>query len=90
MQLSNDALSNHEVTICMKGGAVLGPFHAVWSKESTSDVRELSKEYELFLQGNAQTRYKYHLHDTYSNSVHSLIVRFEEVAAIYDNVKLRS
>lgn len=45
MQIPDNALTNHEVTIC--------------------------------------------LHDTYTNSVHCLILKFEDVTGIYDNVKLR-
>ncbi|MFD2231094.1 hypothetical protein [Alkalimarinus sediminis] len=90
MQLSEDALTNHEVTICLKGGAVLGPFNAAWSKESSGDVRALSREYDEYLMGQDQSRFKFHLHDTYTNAVHTLILRFENVTAIYDHVKLRS
>ena len=89
MQIPQDGLTNHEVTICLLGGAVLGPFHATWSKESTSDVRELSKDYEAYLKGEPQRRFRYHLHDTFSNSAHCVIIRFENLAGIYDNVKLR-
>ena len=89
MQIPENALTNHEVTICLQGGAVLGPYHATWSKDSASDVRELSKDYEAYLKGEPQKRYKYHLHDTYTNSVHCLIIKFEDVTGIYDNVKLR-
>ncbi len=90
MQLSDDALTNHEVTICLQGGAVLGPFNATWSKESNnSDVRELSREYDNYLRGDSQKRFKFHLHDTYTNTVHTVILRFENVSAIYDHVKLR-
>ncbi|WP_250655252.1 hypothetical protein [Alkalimarinus coralli] len=89
MQLSDDALTNHEVTVCLKGGAVLGPFNAAWSKEHSGDVRALSREFDEFLNGGQQSRFKFHLHDTYSNSVHTLILRFENVMAIYDHVKLR-
>ena len=69
---------------------MLGPYHATWSQESASDVRELSKDYESFLKGEPQKRFKYHLHDTYTNSVHCLIIRFEDVTGVYDNVKLRA
>ncbi len=89
MQLSDDALTNHEVTVCLRGGAVLGPFNAAWSKESSSDVRALSREYDCFLKGEKQKRYKFHLHDTYTNTVHTLLLQFENVTAIYDHVKLR-
>ncbi|MDX1693967.1 MAG: hypothetical protein R3208_09390 [Ketobacteraceae bacterium] len=89
MQIPENGLTNHEVTICLQGGAILGPYHATWSKDSSSDVRELSKDYESFLKGESQKRFKYHLHDTYTNSVHCLILKFEDVTGIYDNVKLR-
>jgi hypothetical protein len=56
-------LTNHEITICLAGGAILGPFRATWSREITSDVRELTKDYDAFLQGTKQARFKYHLHD---------------------------
>ena len=56
-------LTNHEITIALMGGAVLGPFRATWSTEIVSDVRELSRDYDAFLQGAEQTRFKYHLHD---------------------------
>ncbi|MCP5209421.1 MAG: hypothetical protein H6998_00680 [Hahellaceae bacterium] len=90
MQIAEDALTNHEVTVCLKGGAVLGPFHATWSKETSGDVRELSRDFEQYLQGKAQSRFKYHLHDTYANSVHCLILKFDDVTGIYDHVKLRA
>ena len=89
MQLSEDALTNHEVTICLRGGAVLGPFNAAWSKENSGDVRALSREFDENLRGDTQSRFKFHLHDTYTNAVHTLILRFENVTAIYDHVKLR-
>lgn len=89
MQIPSDGLTNHEVTICLRGGAVLGPYHATWSKESASDVRELSIDFEHFLKGEPQQRFKYHLHDTYTNAVHCLTLRFEDVTGIYDNVKIR-
>ena len=81
-------LTNHEVTIALQGGAVLGPFRATWSKEIVSDVRELSRDYDAFLQGEAQARFKYHLHDPDKNVSHSLILDFEDVTAIYDRVEL--
>ncbi len=83
-------LTNHEITICLDGGAILGPFRATWSKDTTSDVRELSKDYDAYLQGQGQTRFKYHLHDPDKRVSHSLIVRFEHVTAIYDRVGLKS
>jgi hypothetical protein len=86
---NDDALTNHEITICLAGGATLGPFRATWTKETTSDVRELSKDYDAYLQGNKQTRYKYHLHDPDKHVSHTLIVRFEHVTAIYDRVALK-
>lgn len=90
MQIAEDALTNHEVTICLRGGAVLGPFRAIWSKETSGDVRALSRDFERFLQGHEQTKFKYHLHDTYANTSHCLILKFDDVTGIYDNVKLRS
>lgn len=83
-------LTNHEITICLDGGAILGPFKATWSREITSDVRELSKDYDAYLQGQGQTRFKYHLHDPDKRVSHSLIVKFDHVTAIYDRVALKS
>ena len=81
-------LTNHEVTIALQGGAVLGPFRATWSREIVSDVRELSRDYDAFLQGEGQARFKYHLHDPEKNVSHSLILDFKDVTAIYDRVEL--
>ena len=81
-------LTNHEITIALDGGAVLGPFRATWSTEIVSDVRELSRDYDAFLQGRAQKRYKYHLHDPGKRVSHSLIIDFKHVTAIYDRVEL--
>ena len=84
-------LTNHEITIALAGGAVLGPFRATWSTEIVSDVRELTKDYDAFLQGQPQNRYKYHLHDSDNPQrpiSHSLILNFEHVTAIYDRVLL--
>ena len=86
----DQGLTNHEITICLDGGAILGPFKATWSREITSDVRELSKDYDAYLQGQGQTRFKYHLHDPDKRVSHSLIVKFEHVTAIYDRVALKS
>jgi len=83
-----EGLTNHEITICLKGGAILGPFKATWSKEIVSDVRELSKDYDAFLQGQDQQRFKYHLHDQDRRLSHSLIINFAEITAIYDKVEL--
>ncbi len=83
-----DELTNHEVTICLEGGAVLGPFRATWSKDKPTDVRDLSKEYEAFLQGGAQKRFKFHLHDSVTRAAHTLIIKFDQVTAIYDHVAL--
>ena len=58
MTVPENGLTNHEVTICLAGGAVLGPFNATWSKDSGGDVRELVREYDAFLQGEKQHRYK--------------------------------
>ncbi len=89
--MSDDkGLTNHEITICMEGGAVLGPFKATWSTDIVSDVRELSKDYDAFLQGHKQTRYKYHLHDQEKNVSHSLIVDFSRVTILYDRVDLKT
>ncbi|MDX5300138.1 MAG: hypothetical protein LPK85_14445 [Gammaproteobacteria bacterium] len=90
MQLPDDALTNHEVTICLDGGAVLGPFHASWSAEQASDIRDLLREYDQFLQGEPQRRYRFHLHDTYTNAVHTLVLDFDHVTGIYDHVRLRA
>lgn len=87
---TDEALTNHEITVCLAGGAILGPFRATWTKETTSDVRELSKDYDAFLQGQKQARYKYHLHDPDKHVSHTLIVRFEHVTAIYDRVALKA
>ena len=81
-------LTNHEITIALAGGALLGPFRATWSTEILSDVRELTKDYDAFLQGQEQTRFKYHLHDPSSHVSHSLIINFNHVTAIYDHVEL--
>lgn len=82
-------LTNHEITICLDGGAVLGPFRATWSTDIISDVRELTKEYDAFLQGTAQKRFKFHLHDQKKRLSHSVIVNFARVTAIYDRVELQ-
>jgi len=81
-------LTNHEITICLAGGATLGPFRATWSQEMVSDVRELSRDYDNFLQGGTQKRFKYHLHDPEKRVSHSLIINFKKVTAIYDQVQL--
>lgn len=86
--MSEQILSNHEVTIFLCGGGVLGPFRVSWNKDSPSDVRELSLEYDAFLQGERQTRFKFHLHDSYTKTAHSLILDFKSVDAIYDQVIL--
>ena len=82
-------LTNHEITICLAGGAILGPFRATWSREITSDVRELTKDYDAFLQGTKQTRFKYHLHDQDKRISHTLILNFVQVTGIYDRVALK-
>lgn len=88
--MSNDReLNNHEITIALEGGAILGPFKATWSTETISDVRELTKDYDAYLNGKQQTRFKYHLHDRELSISHSLVISFEHVTAIYDRVKLR-
>ena len=81
-------LTNHEITIALEGGAMLGPFRATWSTEIVSDVRELTKDYDAFLQGGEQTRFKYHLHDPSQHVSHSLLLDFRHVTAIYDRVVL--
>lgn len=83
-------LTNHEITIALRGGAVLGPFRATWSTEIVSDVRELSRDYDAFLQGAEQTRFKYHLHDPGKHVSHSLIIDFKHVTAVYDRVELHA
>ena len=85
----SDSLTNHEITICLAGGAVLGPFKATWSKDIVSDVRELSKDYDAFMQSGRQERFKYHLHDQEKRVSHSLILNFQDVTAIYDRVELK-
>ncbi|MGF2734096.1 hypothetical protein DET50_102184 [Marinobacter pelagius] len=90
MSNSDTGLTNHEVTICLDGGAVLGPFNATWTKNEGGDVRELVREYDAFLQGEKQQRFKFHLHDTYTNTVHTLILNFGQVTGICDHVRLRS
>lgn len=81
-------LTNHEITIALEGGAVLGPFRGTWSTEIVSDVRELSRDYDAFLQSGEQRRFKYHLHDPAKRVSHSLIIDFKRVTAIYDRVAL--
>lgn len=85
---NNEGLTNHEITICLRGGAVLGPFKGTWSKEMVSDVRELTKDFDAHLQGDKQKRFKYHLHDQDQRIAHTLIVDFDQVTAIYDKVEL--
>ena len=82
-------LTNHEITVCLQGGAILGPFKATWSTDIVSDVRELSRDYDAFMQGEKQLRFKYHLHDPDKHVSHSLIINFEQVTAIYDKVDLQ-
>ena len=83
-------LTNHEITICLEGGAMLGPFKATWSSEIISDVRELSKDYDAYMRGDKQKRFKYHLHDPEKKVSHSLIIDFSRVTAIYDRVNLHT
>ena len=85
---STKELTNHEITIALLGGAVLGPFRATWSTKIKSDVRELTRDYDAYLNGEKQTRFKYHLHDYAQNLSHSLVIRFENITAIYDRVEL--
>ena len=84
----SEDLTNHEVTICLVGGAVLGPFRATWNEDRPSDIRELSIEYEDFLHGKPQKRFRYHLHDSSHKIAHSITVKFDQVTAIYDQVTL--
>lgn len=90
MNHHEQGLTNHEVTICLVGGAVLGPYNATWSQDEGGDVRELVREYDGFLQGEKQRRFKFHLHDTYTQTVHTLILDFGQVTGICDHVRLRS
>ena len=83
-----EGLTNHEITICLEGGAILGPFKATWSTEIVSDVRELTKEYDAFLKGDKQKRFTDHLHDQERHLSHSLIIDFSRITAIYDRVEL--
>lgn len=87
---SDRVLTNHEITITLEGGATLGPFKATWSTEIVSDVRELTKDYDAFLNGQKQTRFKYHLHDPDLDISHSLVISFQRVTAIYDRVQLHT
>ena len=84
----SESLTNHEITICLNGGAMLGPFKATWSRDIVSDVRELTKDYDAFMQTGEQKRFKYHLHDQERRVSHSLILHFKDVTAIYDRVEL--
>lgn len=88
MPSNTQVLTNHTVTIAFKGGAVLGPFKGAWNKDQPGDVRELSREYDAYLQGESQVHYKFHLHDIAANQAHTLILHFDNVAAIYDQVDL--
>lgn len=90
MPNNDNALTNHEVTICLAGGAMLGPFNATWSRDSGGDVRELVRDYDAYLQGQAQKRYKFHLHDKYTNTVHTVILDFSQITGISDHVRLRN
>ena len=81
-------LTNHEITIALDGGAILGPFKATWSTEILSDVRELSRDYDAFLQGGKQTRFKYHLHDPEKHVSHSLIINFKNVKSKVINLNV--
>jgi hypothetical protein len=88
MSGSDIGLTNHDITVCLQGGAILGPFKATWSKDIVSDVRELTRDYDAFMQGAKQRRFKYHLHDQEQHVSHSLILDFTQVTAIYDKVDL--
>ncbi len=85
---ADKGLTNHEITIALTGGAVLGPFRATWSTDTVGDVRELAKDYDAYLQGAEQKHFKYHLHDPDKHVSHSLLVNFNHVTAIYDRVVL--
>jgi len=86
---TDEKLTNHEITICLAGGAVLGPFKATWSRDTLSDVRQLAKDFDAWLQGGKQTRFKYHLHDPHQSVSHTLILNFTQITAIYDHVDLK-
>ena len=88
MSDDDKGLTNHEITVCLQGGAILGPFKASWSTDIVSDVRELTRDYDAFMKGNKQKRFKYHLHDQSQHVSHSLIINFDQVTAIYDKVDL--
>ncbi|MFW6093553.1 MAG: hypothetical protein ACODAC_06215 [Pseudomonadota bacterium] len=88
MANEDKGLTNHTITICLQGGAVLGPYRATWSKDLVSDVRELVREYDAFLKGDEQKRYKYHFHDQAEHVSHTVVVDFKQVTAIYDKVAL--
>jgi hypothetical protein len=88
MSDEDTGLTNHEITVCLQGGAILGPFKATWSTDIVSDVRELTRDYDAFMQGDKQKRFKYHLHDQDQHVSHSLILDFNQVTAIYDKVDL--
>jgi hypothetical protein len=87
-RMSRDDLTNHEVIICLEGGAMLGPFKATWSKDKPGDVREFTIEYDKFLHGEPQKRFKFHFHDNHNHTAHSVIVNFQRVTGIYDQVSL--
>ena len=40
------------------------------------------------MQGAEQKRFKYHLHDQERRLSHTLILRFEQITALYDRVEL--
>jgi len=82
--------NNHEITIYLKGGSVLGPFHVFWDDESESDARDLIKDFDHFLQGEKQVRHKYHLHDSVKRVAHTIFVSFGQIEAIYDQVSLNN
>jgi hypothetical protein len=88
MHLDEHTLTNHQITLCLAGGAVLGPFNATWSKDRGGDARELVKEYDAFLQGQPQKRFKFFLNDTHTNTVHTPILNFEQITGICDHVFL--
>lgn len=53
MSVPENALTNHEVTVCLSGGAVLGPFNATWSKDEGGDVRNWCGSMMVFCKGRS-------------------------------------
>lgn len=88
--MNDGKLTNHTLQVHLKNGSVLGPYKAVWGTEYQSDVRDLSINFEEYLQHGGQSKYRYHLHDTQNSVAHSIILDFAEVAAVYDQVDINS